>query len=145
MVFVRTCYMFTNFSNGLPITLANIGSAFQSYVTESAITVSRLISHTTYGPLTRYVKLRVACVPGMPWTFSPPPTSKETASQRPQHASRHVRDARAVMHLCEARAVMHVGIANPPPDKKRSRHSRRMHNPQFYVSGMGPFESFGIR
>ena len=30
-----------------------------------------------YGPLTRYVKLRVAHAPGMPGTFSPPPTSKE--------------------------------------------------------------------
>ena len=32
------------------------------------------------GPLARYVKLRVAHAPGMPGTFSPPPTSKETAS-----------------------------------------------------------------
>ena len=54
-----------------------------------------------HGPLIRYVKLRVAHAPG---PFSPPPTSKDTASQRSQHASRHVRDARAVMH---------VGIANP--------------------------------
>ena len=30
-----------------------------------------------HGPLTRYVKLRVAHAPGMPGTFSPPPTSKE--------------------------------------------------------------------
>ena len=33
-----------------------------------------------HGPLTRYVILRVARAPGMPGTFSPPPTSKETAS-----------------------------------------------------------------
>ena len=32
------------------------------------------------GPLTRYVKLRVAHAPGMPGTFTLPPTSKETAS-----------------------------------------------------------------
>ena len=31
-------------------------------------------------PLTRYVKLRVVHAPGMPGTFSPPPTSKKTAS-----------------------------------------------------------------
>ena len=37
--------------------------------------------------------------------------------------SRHVRDARAIMHVC---------IVN---QQWRSRHSRRMHNPQFYVSG----------
>ena len=34
----------------------------------------------SHGPLTRYVKLRVTHVPGMPGAFSPPPTSKETAS-----------------------------------------------------------------
>ena len=33
-----------------------------------------------HGSLTRYVKLRVAHASGMPGTFSPPPTSKETAS-----------------------------------------------------------------
>ena len=32
------------------------------------------------GPLARYIKLRVAHAPGMPGTFSPPPTSKETVS-----------------------------------------------------------------
>ena len=41
------------------------------------------------GPLTRYLKMRVADAPGMSGTFSPPATSKETA-----------------------RAVMHVGIAD---------------------------------
>ena len=56
------------------------------------------------GPLTRYAKLRFAHAPGMPGTFSPPLTSKETASLRSRHASRHVR---------HARAVMHVGITNP--------------------------------
>ena len=81
------------------------------------------------GSLTRYVKLRVEQAPGMPGTFSPPPTSKETAGYRYRHASRHVRDARAVMH---------VGIANPRWRGKRSRHSRRMRNTQFYVSGKRP-------
>ena len=37
----------------------------------------------SHGPLTRYVKLRVAHAPG---TFSPPPTSKEFASLRYRHA-----------------------------------------------------------
>ena len=86
-----------------------------------------------YWPLTRYVKLRFAHAPGIPGTFSPPPTSKETTSLRPRHASRHVRDARAVMH---------VGIVNPRWRGKRSRHPRCMRNPQFDVSGkrsMAPF------
>ena len=78
-----------------------------------------------HGPLTRYVKLRIAHAPGMPATFSPPSTSKESASKR----SRHMR---------HARAVMHVGIANPRWRGNGSRHSRRMRNPQFYVSGKRP-------
>ena len=76
--------------------------------------------------LTRYAKLRVAHAPGMLGTFPPTPTSKETACWRSRHASRHVR---------HARAVMHVGIANPRWRGKRSRHSRRMRNPQICVSG----------
>ena len=79
--------------------------------------------------LARRVKLWVAHAPGMPGTFSPPPTSKETCSKQSQHASRHVRDARAVMQ---------VGIANPRWRVKRSRHSWHMRNPQFYVSGKRP-------
>ena len=38
-----------------------------------------------YEPLTRYVNFRVAHTPGMPRTFSPPPTSTETASWRSRH------------------------------------------------------------
>ena len=68
----------------------------------------------------------------MPGTFSPPPTSKETANQRSRHASRHMR---------HARAVIHVGISNPRRQGKRSRHPRRMYNPQFYVSGKRPMIS----
>ena len=79
-----------------------------------------------HGPLTRYAELRAAHASGMPGMFSPPPTSKETASWRFRHASRHVR---------HARAVMHVGIANPQWHGKRSRHSRRIRNSQLYVSG----------
>ena len=41
----------------------------------------------------------VAHAPGMPGTFSPPPTSIETTSERSRYASRHVRDAGAVMHV----------------------------------------------
>ena len=88
-----------------------------------------LMQFEAHGPLTRYVKLRVVHVPGMPGTFSPPLTSKETASLRSRHASRHE------LH---ARAVMHVEIANPRWRGKRSPHSRHMHNPQFYVSGEKP-------
>ena len=64
-------------------------------------------------------------MPGMLGTYSLPPTSKKTPSYQPQHASRHVH---------HARALMHVGISNPRWQGKRSRHSRRMHNQQFCVS-----------
>ena len=84
-----------------------------------------LAGMVSHGPLARYVKLRIAHASRMPRTFFPSPTSKENASKRSRHASWHVRDARAVMH---------VGIVNPLWWGKRPRHSRRMHNPQFYVS-----------
>ena len=83
----------------------------------------------SHGPLTRYVKLWVSHAQGIPRRFSPPTASKETAGKRSRHASRHVR---------HARAVMHVGIANPRWRGKRSQHSRRMRNQQFYVSGKRP-------
>ena len=35
------------------------------------------IDARTHGPLTRYVKLRVAHVSGMPGTFSPPPQVRD--------------------------------------------------------------------
>ena len=37
---------------------------------------------------------------------------------------------------------MHVGIANPWRRGKPSQHSRRMRNPQFYVSGKRPVKIF---
>ena len=73
-------------------------------------------------PLIKYLKLRVTHALGMTGRFSRAPTSKETTSYRSRLASRLVR---------HARAVMHVGIANPRWQGKRSRHSRRMRNPQF--------------
>ena len=66
-----------------------------------------------HGPLTKYVKLRVAHALGMPGTLSPSLISKETASKWSRHASRCVR------HKWRG---------------KRSRHSRRMHNQKFYIS-----------
>ena len=69
---------------------------FHVYQLFSMISVDRAIS--SYGPLAWYVKLWVTHAPGMPGTFSPPPTGK-----RYLHAPAHVR---------QARAVMHVGITN---------------------------------
>ena len=41
-------------------------------------------------------------------------------------------------YVRHARAVMYVGIATSRWRGKRSRYSRRMHNPHFYVSGKRP-------
>ena len=86
----------------------------------------KYISVWKYGPLTRYVKLRVAHVPGMPGTLSP---------------SLRVNDPDIHQGTC----VTHVPWCMPGSltsgflwsrwRGKRSRHSRRMRNPQFYVSG----------
>ena len=76
--------------------------------------------------------MRVAHAPGMPGTFSPPTPSKETAGERSRHASRHVCD-RTCRDACRDRWPEVAG--------KRSLHSRRMRNPQFYVSGKRPVES----
>ena len=43
-----------------------------------------------HGLLTKYVKLRVAHAPGMPGTFSPPPTSKEIAGMHHGTCVTHV-------------------------------------------------------
>ena len=84
---------------------------------------------TPHGPLIRYVKLRVAHAPGMPGTFYPPPTLKETTSKRYQHVWRHVRPTHAMVH---------VGIASLWWRGKRSQLSRRVGNPKFYASGKRP-------
>ena len=74
-----------------------------------------------HGPLYRYVILRVAHAPGMPGTIFPPPWVSDPD-----------------MH--HGTCVTHVlwcmpGLLNSDFLWKRSRHSRRMGNPQFYVSG----------
>ena len=80
------------------------------------------------GPFTRYVELRVAHAPGMPGTFSPPLTSKETASWRSQYASRHVHDARAVMHFVIAGGEYVLGIPVACPAAiLRIRQEARVH------------------
>ena len=85
-----------------------------------------------YGPLTRYEKLGVAHAPGMPGTSFPPP---------------QIRDPDMHHGTC----VTHVPWCMPGSLNcvflwswwrgKRSRHSRRMRNPQFYVSGKRPMRS----
>ena len=79
-----------------------------------------------HGPLTRYVKLRVAGAPGMPGTFSPP----QGVSDPDMH------HGTCVTHVpwCMPRSLTSGLLWS----QWSSRHSRRMHNPQFYVSGKRP-------
>ena len=86
-----------------------------------------------HGPLTRYVKLRVAHAPGMPGTFSLP-----------------LRVSDPDMH--HGTCVTHMPWSMPGSLTssflwglwlgKRSRHFRRMRNPQFCLSGKRPMKSY---
>ena len=84
------------------------------------------ITVVSHGPLVRYVKLRVAHALGMPGTLTPPPRFSDPD-----------------MH--HGTCVTHVPWCMPGSltsgffwsrwRGKRSRHSRRMRNPRFCVSG----------
>ena len=90
---------------------------------------------TYNGPLTKYVKLRVAHAPGMPGTFSPPPQVNDPD-----------------MH--HGTCVTHVPWCMPGSLTsdflwrgwlgKRSQHSRYMRNPQFRVSGKRPMDKCSV-
>ena len=81
------------------------------------------------GPLTRYVKLRVAHAPGMPGTFPPPPLVSDP----------DMHHGTCVTHVpwCMSGSLT-SGFLWSRWRGKRSRHSRRMRNTQFCVSGKRP-------
>ena len=80
-----------------------------------------------HGPLTMYAKSWVAHAPGMPGTFSPPSIVSDLG-----------------MH--HGTCVTHVsGLLTRGGRGKRSRHSLRMRNPQFYVFGKRPIDSGPVR
>ena len=80
-------------------------------------------------PLARYVKLRVAHAPGMPGTFSPP--------LRISDSDMHYGTCVTHVSWCMTGSLTSVSFFSRWRGK-RSRHSRRMRNPQFYVSGKRP-------
>ena len=84
-----------------------------------------------YGPLARYVKLRVAHAPGMPGTFSPPP----------QVSDPDMHHDTCVTHV--PRCMPGSLISGFLWSWWRGKHSRCMHDPQFYVSGKRPMEKGG--
>ena len=114
--------------------LATVSDQISGYVATNINVQVQIeyIATLLHGPLTRYAKLRVAHAPGISGTFSPP---------------RWVSDPD--MHYCTC--VTHVlwcmpgsltsGFLWSRRRGKRSRHSRRMRNLQFYVYGKRPIWS----
>ena len=90
--------------------------------------VYRYVPHR---PLIRYAKLRVAHAPEMPGTFSPPPRISDPDMHHGTCAT-HV--------LWCMSGSLTSGFILSPWREKRSRHSWRMRNPQFYVSGKRPIQ-----
>ena len=90
---------------------------------------SAYVMESSHGPLARYVQMRVAYAPGIPGTFSPSP-----------------RVSNPDMH--HGTCVTHVPRCVPGSltsgtlwcrwRGKLYRHTGRMRNPQFYVSGKRP-------
>ena len=93
------------------------------------IAVWYLVWTLSYRPLTRYVNLRLAHAPGIPGTFSPPPWVSDP----------DMHHGTCVTHVpwCMPGSIT-SGFLWSRWRGKRSRHSRRMCNPQFYVSGERP-------
>ena len=83
----------------------------------------------SHGSLAGYVKLRVAHVPGVPGKFSPSPLISDLDMHR----------GTCVTHVqrCIPGSLI-SGFLLTQWRGKRARHSRRMRNPQFYVSGKRP-------
>ena len=82
--------------------------------------------------LARFVKLRVAHAPGMSGTFSPPPRVSDA----------DIHQGTCVTHVpwCIPGSLT-SGFLWSRCRWKHSRHSRRMHNPQFYASGKKPMNT----
>ena len=81
-----------------------------------------MVSHYLYMASARYVKLRVAHAPGMPGTFSP--------SLRVSDPDMHQGTCVAHAPWCIPESLT-SGFLWSQCRAKRSRHSRRMRNPQF--------------
>ena len=94
--------------------------------------ISWRINGCMHRPLARYVKLRVAHAPGMPGTFSPPPRVIDSN----MHHGTCVN-----MPWCMPGSLTSSFFWSWWRGK-RSQHSWRMCNPQFYVSGKRPMDGW---
>ena len=81
-----------------------------------------------YGPLTRYVKLRVAHAPGIPGTFS-----RHRLQRKPLVSHPGMHHGTCVTHV-----PWYMSGSLTRGGGKRYRHSRCMHSLQMYVSGKRP-------
>ena len=92
---------------------------------------SMLLGQCLHGPLARYEKLQVAHAPGMPGTFSLPPRVSDS----------DMHHGTCVTHVpwCIPGSLI-SGFRWSRWRGNCSRHSRRMRNPRFYVSGKRPME-----
>ena len=86
-----------------------------------------------HGPLTRYVKLRVAHAPGMPGTFSPPPQFSDPDMHHGTFST---------YVLWRMPGSITSSFLWSQWWGKCSRHPWCMHNPQFYVSGKRPMAQY---
>ena len=86
-----------------------------------------------HGSLIRYVKLRIAHAPGMPGTFSRPPRVSDP----------DMHHGTCVTHVpwCMLGSLISSFLCSMWRGK-RSRHSQRMRNPQFCVSGKRPMDEW---
>ena len=82
-----------------------------------------------YWPLARYVKLRVSRAAGMAGSFSPPPPVRDPDMHHDTYVT-HV-------PWCMP-GLLTTGFLWSRSRGKRSRHTRRMRNPQLFVSGRRP-------
>ena len=88
-----------------------------------------------HGPLTRFIKLRIAHAPRMPGTFYLLPGISDPG-MHPGTCVTHV-------PWCMPGSLT-SGFPWSTWQGKRSRHSRRILNPQFYVSGKKPMATSGM-
>ena len=94
------------------------------YEIEWPMTTSRVLAH---GPLTRYVTLQLTHAQGMPGMF-------------PRHRGLAIPTCVTHVPWCMTGSLIN-GFLWGPRRGKRSRHSRRMHNTLFYVSGKRPIQT----
>ena len=113
---------FFNYYTKYPGTIPEIMDTVFHIKREVLFCVLWVFGWPIHGSLTRYVKLRVAHAPGMPGTFSPPP---------------QVRDPDTHVPWCMPGSLTCVLLWSRWQEN-RSRHSRRMRNPQVCVSGKRP-------